>query len=147
MQLTNAEVVAAAEAVGMLSEISLPALLAAKVARMRRVLGPQASIVIKYRNIIIKKYTKRGDDGKPLPVHNEAGELQPGQVLVSDVESLRAELDEYDNGQVELDCPTIAFSELNLKDKKGNDREFPPIIIYSLGPLFVDKQDAVAPTQ
>jgi hypothetical protein len=145
MRLTNNEIVSAAGAMVMLQDEKLPTLLAIKVARISRILTPQAEIINTARNMIVKKFTKRGDDGKPLPVLDDAGNIQPNQVQVSDSQALASELELLGNDAIDLDCPTISQAELELKDKKGNPREFAPMIFIGLGQLFVPTAEVTSP--
>jgi len=92
--------------------------------RLSRVIKELTSIVEdknKMERKIIDRWTKKDDDGNPVPVLDDNGGIVSGAVNISDPDSFKMEMDDFLDYDNEIDFEKINFEDLNLQTAKVRD--------------------------
>ena len=70
---------------------------------------------------IIDKWTKKDNDGNPVPVYGENGEVVDGAVNIIDTSKFQVEMSELMELENEIDYEKINFEDLKLETAKVRD--------------------------
>lgn len=135
MKLTNAQLYAAHLAIQKLvSMTTLSTRTSYKVAKLAIAVEAAIAPAEATRSKILESGVKKDDEGNPLPVLDDAGNVLEGQVRLT--EEGGEQLRELMAIEVEVDAVPIALDELT--------GEIAPTVFIGLGPLVVDEPNAEA---
>lgn len=97
----------------------------AKIAfRLMRVIKEISSLVedkIKLEKRIFEKYLKRDENGNPLPVLDEQGNMVSGAVQISDMEAFNKDMFDIMSIENEIQYDKIDFDDMELEKVKVKD--------------------------
>ena len=110
--LTQAELRAAAEGANALAAEPVPVGLALKLAALLRQLQGPVQDLETVQMHLVHEYTAKDEEGQPLPVSDEDGNVQPDTVQLTDPTRFQQEMQELLNATVEVLLPTLQRQEI-----------------------------------
>ncbi len=117
------------KSLNMLMEQEVSALSAFKITRILREISPIIDSKVKAEEMIYKKWIIFDENGIPVQVKDENGEVIPNVVSLKDSDKFTKEMSELLNYQNEINIPKIRFEDLGLEKIK-------PIDILSIDFIF-----------
>lgn len=112
------------DAIKALNEIIEMDINAVAAFRLSRVIKELSSIVedkVKLEKKILDKWTKKDDDGNPVPAVDENGKVIDGAVTIIDPNEFTKEMSELMDTETEIGYDKIKFEDLDLKTAKVKD--------------------------
>ena len=131
IQITNAQLVVAAEAIARLAQTKMSGTLALKIMRLVRVINPEAESIDAVRQSVLDRCVARDAEGNPLPELDSQSRPVPNRVVLQDIESYRREITQLMAAETTLDLPSLHEDEIEgLTD-------LAPATLLALGPILV----------
>jgi|LauGreDrversion4_2_1035121.scaffolds.fasta_scaffold32148_4 hypothetical protein len=109
------------QALNMLIDTDINATAAFRLSRIIKELSSIVEDKTKLEKKIIDKWTKKDNDGNPVPVYGENGEVVDGAVNIIDTSKFQVEMSELMELENEIDYEKINFEDLKLETAKVRD--------------------------
>lgn len=90
----------------------MPGSVAVRVARLTAALRAEAAHIIEERDKILAGFTEKGEDGKPVPVKDDAGKVLEGRVKLTDPAAFIAAEKELYDAENTVSVPVLSESDV-----------------------------------
>ncbi len=130
MDVKNAEILEAVEALREFTGERMPVRTSLKITRLARALETVAEDIHKVRQQIVMRYVQRDEQGNPIPVLGEDGIPQEGMVTLSDPAAFQREMIELLESMSSIEASPLDPEEL------GEEMRVSPQSLLRLGPLL-----------